>query len=141
MKGWSIFCFSLVGLAFVWMFFAPAPGERSEEEAVKTAVDEYVRAFARGDGTGACDRLTGKAKAAVVRMGANIGASDCPSAMARTHEIGGSEMAAIAGRIRVRKVQVDNIKARVTLDAEGDDAIADLEKIGDDWKIASLPAG
>ena len=141
MKGWSIFCFGLVGLAFAWMLFAPAPGERNEEEAVKQAFDGYVSAFAKGDGTGACDRLTGKAQAAVVRVGSRIGASDCPSAMAKTHEIGGSDMAAIARRIRVRKVQVDNAKARITLDAAGEDGIADLEKIGDDWKIASLPAG
>lgn len=135
----AIFCFGLVVLAGVWMFVGPAPGERNEEQAVKTAVDAYVKAFATGDGEAACDYLTGGARAAVTRMAGRIGATDCPSAMRKTHEIGGTEMATIARRIRVRRVQVDDAKARVTLDSAGDDSIADLQKLGNDWKIASLP--
>lgn len=137
----AIFCFALVALACGWMVFAPAPGERNEEQVVKKAFDDYVRAFATGNGTEACDRLTGKARAAVVRVAGRVGATDCPSAMRKTHELGGSGISEIARTIRVRKVQVDNVKARVTLDAAGDDAVAEMEKIGDDWKVASLPNG
>jgi hypothetical protein len=135
----AIVCFGLVALACGWMFFGPTPGKENQVPAVKSAVDSYVRAFANGDGKAACDLLNEAARQAVTGMAARIGATDCPSAMEKTRQIGGSEVRSIARKIRVRKVDVKGSTARVTLRADGQDSIAELEQVGHDWKISSLP--
>ena len=135
----AIFCFGMVALACAWMLFVPAPGQGNQEEAVKSAVDSYVQAFASGDGKAACDQLNEAARQAVTGMSVKIGAKDCPSAMEKTRQIGGSQVRAIARKIRVRKVDVKGSTARVTLRAAGQDSVAELEKVGSKWKISSLP--
>jgi hypothetical protein len=137
----ALFCWALVALAGGYMLFGPTPGEGSQEGAVKATVDSYVRAFASGDGKAACDKLTDSAREAVVGLGKRMGAGDCPSAMKRTHEIGGSKVRAIAKKIRVRKVDIDHGRARVTLRAAGQDSVAELERTEKGWKISSLPKG
>jgi hypothetical protein len=106
---------------------------------VKRTVDTYVRAFATGKGDLACDQLTESAREAVVGLGEAIGARDCASAMEKTRAIGGDEVRAIATQIRVRKVDVDGGRARVTLRAAGQDSVAELERTEKGWKISSLP--
>jgi hypothetical protein len=135
----AIACFAVVALCCGWMLFGPGPSEPDQEPAVKAAVDSYVRAFAEGDGRAACDLLTEAARNAVTGMSGKIGATDCPSAMQKTRALGGTEVRSIARKIRVHKVDVKNGRARVTLRAAGQDSIADLERVGHDWKIASLP--
>lgn len=135
----SLFFFALVALACGWMLFGPAPGQEDQSGKVKATVDSYVRAFAAGDGKAACDQLTEAAHNAVVGMSGRVGATDCPSAMTKTREIGGSQVRAIAKKIRVGKVDVTGSTARVTLRAAGQDSVAELERVGKDWKISSLP--
>ena len=134
-----IFCWTLVALACGYLLFGPTPGGGDQEPAVKAAVDGYVRAFARGDGRAACDSLTDAARDAVAGLGKKIGARDCPSAMEKTRQIGGSEVRSIAKKIKVRKVDVDGGRAKVTLRAAGQDSIAELERTEKGWKISSLP--
>jgi hypothetical protein len=135
----AIACFAVVGLCCAWMLFGPGPSEPNQEPAVKKTVDSYVQAFAEGDGRAACDLLTEAARNAVIGMSGRIGATDCPSAMEKTRQIGGSEVRSIASKIRVGKVDVEKGRARVTLRAAGQDSVAELERVGHDWKIASLP--
>jgi hypothetical protein len=135
----AIFCWVLVALAAGWLVFGPAPGGGNQEMAVKTAVDTYVRAFANGDGEEACEQLTDSARQAVEGMAKRIGATDCPTAMVKTRAIGGNGVKAIAQKIRVRKVDVDGGRAKVTLRSSGDDAVAELERTEKGWKISSLP--
>jgi hypothetical protein len=137
----ALFCWALVALAGGYMLFGPAPGEGNQEPAVQATVDSYVRAFAAGDGEKACDALTNEAREAVIGLGKRMGAGDCPSTMKRTYEIGGREVRAIAKKIRVRKVDVDHGRARVTLRAAGEDSVAELERTEKGWKISSLPKG
>jgi len=111
-----------------------------ESAAAKTAVQNYLAAFASGDSAQACNMLTDTARAYVTGMSATVGAHDCPTAFAAVHKIGGSKVAKIAKKTKVRHVDVDGTKAKVTLSsAGGDDAVAELEKTGGIWKIASLP--
>jgi hypothetical protein len=135
----ALLCWALVALAGGFMLFGPTPGGGNQEAAVKATVDSYVRAFAKGDGKAACEALTDSARDAVVGMAPKIGATDCPSAMERTRQIGGAEVRSVAKQIRVGKVDVKGSTARVTLRAAGQDSIAQLERQGDSWKIASLP--
>lgn len=135
----ALLCWALVALAGGYMLFGPTPGGGNQEGAVKKTVDSYVHAFAKGDGKTACDALTDSAREAVVALAKRIGAADCPSAMEKTRQIGGSEVRAIARKIRVRKVDVDGGRARVTLRAAGQDSIAELERTEKGWKISSLP--
>lgn len=134
-----MFFFSLVILAGGWMFFGPGPSEPDQASAVKSTVDSYVRAFAKGDGKKACDQLNDSAREAVIGMSGRIGATDCPTAMEKTREIGGDKVRSIASEIRVRKVHVTGGTARVTLRSAGLDSVAELERVGKDWKISSLP--
>ena len=134
-----IFCWTLVALAAGYLLFGPAPGSGDQEPAVKKTVDSYVRAFAAGNGDLACDQLTDAAHDAVVGMAKAIGAEDCPSAMEKTRQIGGDEVRSIAKKIRVRKIDVDGGRAKVTLRASGQDSIAELERTEKGWKISSLP--
>jgi hypothetical protein len=135
----AIFCWALVALAGGYMLFGPTPGEAGQEAAVKRTMDSYVRAFANGDGKAACDALTNTARDAVVALAGRVGAKDCPSAMHKTREIGGTEVRAVARKIRVRKVDVDGGRARVTLRAAGQDSVAQLERTSKGWRISSLP--
>ena len=138
-RGIVIALFGLVAVAGVFMMVGPRASEGDQEAAVKVAVDAYVRAFAKGDGQTACRLLSDSARDAVAGMAARIGATDCPSAMKRTREIGGSQVRAIARKIRVGKIDVKGSTARVTLRAAGQDSVAELERVGKDWKISSLP--
>ena len=135
----AIVCFAIVALACGWLLMGPSPKEPNQVPAVKQTVDAYVRAFSVGDGQEACSLLTEAARQAVVGMSAKVGAKDCPSAMVNTRQIGGPQVRAIVRKIRVRKVDVKGSTAKVTLRAAGQDTIAELEKDGGDWKIASLP--
>ena len=135
----AIACFAVVALCCGWMLFGPGPSEPNQEPAVKKTVDSYVQAFAEGDGQAACDLLTEAARNAVIGMSGRIGATDCPSAMQKTRQLGGSEVRSIARKIRVRKVDVNKGTARVTLRAAGQDSIAELERTEKGWKISSLP--
>ena len=135
----ALFCWALVALAGGFMLFGPTPGGGNQETAVKKTVDSYVHAFASGDGKAACAALTDAARDAVVGMAGRIGATDCPSAMKKTREIGGSDVRSVAKKIRVGKIDVKGRTARVTLRAAGQDSIAELERDGDGWKISSLP--
>lgn len=134
-----IFCWALVVLAGGFMLFGPTPGGGNQDKAVKATVDGYVRAFAAGNGKAACDSLTDSAREAVAGMGKRIGATDCPSAMVKTRQIGGKQVRSIAQKIRVRKVDVDGGRAKVTLRAAGQDSVAELERTEKGWKISSLP--
>ena len=135
----ALFCWGLVALAGGFMLFGPTPGGGNQEAAVKQTVDTYVRAFAKGDGQAACKALTPAARDAVVGMSGRVGATDCPSAMEKTRQVGGKEVREVAKQIRVRKVDVKGSSARVTLRAGGLDSVAELERDGDGWKISSLP--
>ena len=134
-----IFCWALVVLACGFMLFGPTPGGGNQDTAVKATVDTYVRSFAAGNGKAACDALTDTAREAVVGLSKRIGATDCPSAMVKTRQIGGNKVRAIAKQIRVHKVDVDGGRARVTLRAAGQDSVAELERTEKGWKISSLP--
>jgi hypothetical protein len=134
-----IVCWTLVALASGYLLFGPTPGGGDQDTAVKATVDGYVRAFAAGNGKAACDSLTEPAQQAVAGLGKKIGANDCPSAMVKTRQIGGTEVRSIAKKIRVRKVDVDGGRARVTLRAAGQDSVAELERTEKGWKISSLP--
>ena len=136
----ALLCWLLVATAGGYMVFGPIPGgEPNQEPIVKRTVESYVSAFASGDGKAACEALTDAARDAVVAMAGQIGARDCPSAMEKTRAIGGKEVRAIAQKIRVRKVDVDGGRAKVTLQAVGIDSVAELERTEKGWKISSLP--
>jgi hypothetical protein len=111
-----------------------------DSAAARTAMQNYLAAFASGDGAEACALLTDTARAYVTGMSATVGAHDCPTAFAAVHDIGGTKVAKIARKTKVRHVDVSGTRAKVTLvSATGDDAVAELEKTGGSWKIASLP--
>ena len=111
-----------------------------ESAAAKQAMQSYLAAFASGDGAEACELLTDTARAYVTGMSATVGAHDCATAFAAVHDIGGSKVAKIASKTKIRHVDVEGSTAKVTLkSAAGDDAVAELEKSDGSWKIASLP--
>ena len=115
-------------------------GGADESAAARKAVQNYLAAFASGDSVEACDMLTDTARAYVTGMSATVGAHDCPTAFAAVHKIGGTKVAKIARKTKVRHVDVTGSRAKVTLSsADGDDAVAELEKSDGSWKIASLP--
>jgi hypothetical protein len=98
-----------------------------------------VAAFASGDDATACELLSDTARAYVTGMAGTVGATDCPTAFAAVHKIGGAKIAKIAGKTEVRTVDVEGTSAKVTMRSSGDDAVAELEKVGGRWKISSLP--
>lgn len=110
-----------------------------EQAAAKKTVETYLAAFAAGDGAAACEQLTDTSRAYVAGMAGTVGATDCPTAFASVRRIGGGKVRKIVQQTEVRTVDVDGSKARVTLRGNGDDAIANLEKVAGRWKISSLP--
>jgi hypothetical protein len=140
-KGIVIACFAAVVAACAWMLFVTPPGAGNAEADVEKAFESYVQAFARGDGQGACDALTEEARAAVKSLAGSVGARDCADAFQRTLEIGGDEVTKAARRIKVHKVRINGGAATVELRSGSQDSIAQLEWVGDTWKISSLPRG
>lgn len=136
---WVIACWVAVAAACAFLLFGPAPGAVDNDAAVKKTMNSYVRAFVKGDDKAACDQLTDSAKRAVLTMAEQIGARSCPGAFKRTREIGGKKVAEITRKIEVHKVRVKGNTASVELRVGSQDSVAELEKIGDHWKISSLP--
>ena len=134
-------CVFVTAASMAWMVWAPNTSKADERQAVKAAVNDYVYAFATGNGAKACGYLTDGAKKAVVDAAGRVGASSCPAAFEQTLNLGGKKVKAAARKIRVRKIDLDGDGARVTLRAAGQDSVADLQKVGGKWKIASLPKG
>ena len=132
-------CVFVTAASMAWMVWAPNTSKVDEQKAVKTAVNDYVQAFASGNGKKACGYLTEGAQKAVVDAAGRVGASSCPAAFEQTLNLGGTKVKAAAGKIRVRKIDLEGEEARVTLRAAGQDSVADLKKVDGEWKIASLP--
>ena len=136
-----IACWSAVAAAGGFMVFVPTPGAGDSEAEVEKTVETYIGAFARGDGKAACDLLTDGARQAVAGVSSRVGAEDCVQAFKRTRELGGAQVVRTARRIKVRKVRIDGATATVELRAGPQDSVAQLEHVGDSWKISSLPKG
>jgi hypothetical protein len=134
-----IVCALVTIASMSWMAFGGNSSKVDDERQVKAAVDAYVAAFVRGDGRAACDHLTDTARTAVIATAAKVGAVSCPQVFEKTRKLGGAKVRAVAGKIRVRKVDIDGKRAKVTLRAAGEDSVAELDKVGDKWKISSMP--
>jgi hypothetical protein len=132
-------CALVTAASIGWMVWAPNTHKAEERAAAKAAVETYIAAFVRGDGNAACDRLTNTAREAVINAAGRVGAASCPDAFERTRRLGGREVRGVARKIRVTKVQITKGRAKVTLNSAGVDSIAEVEKEGGKWKIASLP--
>ncbi len=138
-KAIVIACWAAVAGAGGYLFFGPAPNEGNAEAEIEKAVQTYVNAFAQGDGEKACDQLTEAARAAVAAMAGSVGGKGCPAAFVRTREIGGPKVVEAARRIKVHKVRIKGGTASVELRAGSQDSVAQMENVGDTWKISSLP--
>jgi ketosteroid isomerase-like protein len=114
-------------------------GECNDQEAARTAVDSYLKAFSRGDGEEACDLLTETARDYVTGMAGTVGAKDCPGAFERVRKVVGKTARNVSHDTKIKMVDIQGTKAKVTMTSRAGDAIADLEKVGDEWKISSLP--
>ena len=132
-------CVAVVAASMAWMVWAPASTKADDKREIKVAVKAYVDAFAAGDGEKACEHLTEAAQQAVVAAAGKVGASSCPAVFEQTLNLGGRKVKSVAGKIRVRKIDLNGDGARVTLRAAGQDSVADLQKVDGKWKIASLP--
>jgi len=138
-KGIVIACWTAVAAAGGYLLLGPAPHEGNSEAEIQRTIKTYVGAFAKGDGEKACAMLTDQARQAVTGMSGSVGAKACPQAFERTREIGGDSVVQAARRIKVRKVRLNGGTATVELRAGSQDSVAQLEHVGDTWKISSLP--
>jgi hypothetical protein len=134
-------CWAAVAAAGGYMLFGPAPRSGDSEAEIEKTVQTYVSAFVRGDDRTACDQLTSGARDAVAGVSARIGAKGCEQAFRRTRELGGDEVVRAARRIKVHKVRVNGATGTVELRAGSQDSVAQVEQVGDAWKISSLPKG
>jgi hypothetical protein len=132
-------CALVTAASIGWMVWAPNSGKADDERAAKVAVEQYVRAFVAGDGRAACERLTDTAREAVIAAAGRVDARGCAEAFERTRKLGGTKVLVVASRIKVGTAKISQGRAKVTLSVDGADSVAELDKIGDDWKIASLP--
>jgi hypothetical protein len=117
----------------------PGGGGGDERAAVRKTVDTYVAAFVKGDGRAVCDQLTETARYAVIVAAAGVGGSDCVTAVEQSYKLAGPKVIQLVRKIHVGRVDVKGKTARVMLRAGDQDSIAELEKVGGGWKIASLP--
>ena len=134
-----IACWTAVAAAGGFLFFGPAPNAGNSEAEIEKAVESYVQAFVKGDGKAACEQLTDGARDAVAGMSGRVGGKGCADAFVRTRELGGDKVVEAARRIKVHKVRINGGTATVELRAGPQDSVAQLENVGEDWKISSLP--
>jgi hypothetical protein len=138
-KGIVIGCWAAVAAAGGYMFLGTGQNKADSEKKVEVAMESYLHAFVKGDDKKACDSLTEAARAAVSSMAGTVGAKGCPAAFAKTREIGGPKVIEAARQIKVHKVRINGGTASVELRSGSQDSVAQLEHVGDGWKIASLP--
>jgi ketosteroid isomerase-like protein len=108
-------------------------GGPSANDQITSAVTDYYKAFAAGDGAKACDQLTNEAKQ---QLQTSTRASSCPVAIARAKSR--PDIKRYTARFKDAKVagvsrSGDTATARVR--ALGVTAAVPLRKEGDAWKI------
>lgn len=113
--------------------------ESEDTAGAQQTMKAYIKAFARGEGEKACGLLTETARDYVSGMAGTVGAKSCEEAFVKVRQILGTSAATIVNDTTVGAVDIDGNKAKVAMTSKDGDAVADLEKVGDDWRIASLP--
>ena len=113
-------------------------GEASDQDKVKETMSAYLDALASGDGTLACDQLTGPQarlmfEDAVVQL-PELQATSCADALSKMADSLGAEERAALEVADVVNIEVDGRTA--TAEIAGGTTTARLEKSGDRWLIS-----
>lgn len=110
------------------------------EQAARTAVEGFAKAFGDGDGKKACSLLTKSAGAAfVTRAKPLTHADDCPTAIERVHDEAGGVVTQAYAAAKVAKVTVTGSKATAQVRAGGAATSVALVKEGGRWKLTGVP--
>ncbi len=108
-----------------------------DEEAVRTAIQDYLDAFVARDGARACDLLTEEAEQAFVD--AIQGQTDCASAFQTAAEQAGEVTLQALGLAEIGPVTIEGDRATSSVSVLGMEQSVTLERVDGEWKVASLP--
>ena len=72
-------------------------------------------------------------------MAGTVGAKDCQGAFKKVRKVVGKTGKDIARDTKIRTIDIQGKNAKVTMTSDAGDAIADLQKVGQQWLISSLP--
>ena len=111
-----------------------------DSDAARAAVLGFAKAFGSGDAKGACDLLTGDARAAFLRrVQVIVRTTDCAVAMTKVHDEAGDNVAQAFTTATAGDVRLHGGAATVTLTASGHSTAVGLAKQGGSWKLTGVP--
>jgi protein kinase-like protein len=109
---------------------ASSASQPSDEEQIRTAVDDFTAALLAGDGETACRLMTARGVEDVVGGSPD----ECVQAVASGDALSADDRAAL-GEIEVTGVEVDGDVARVSFTAGGSASKITLRKVDGTWKF------
>ena len=115
-------------------------GGASDEEQVRTTVEDYIIAFVDGDGDKACDLLTKETRDAFVQQVSSlVKTRDCGEAIKKLGDLAGPTVDRALKGAKVTEVKVNGENATATLESRGTKTPTQLKKEDGDWKISDVP--
>jgi hypothetical protein len=115
-------------------------GQRSDSEAVRSAVGDFSKALGTGNGNTACGLLTTQARAEFVKRTASLaGTRECAAAIAKIHDAAGADVNAAFSAATVADVKVMDDTATATLTAAGHRAPVSLARQDGEWRLTGVP--
>ena len=109
---------------------------KSDDEQIRDTVSAYASAFADGDGTKVCERLTERAQKEVIAQGKALGGNftTCEQTIKQlTSVISGADKKALRD-IKVTKITVDGDTATLQAGA-GNSATTRMRKVDGEWLV------
>ncbi|HEX8073739.1 MAG TPA: DUF4878 domain-containing protein [Thermoleophilaceae bacterium] len=111
-----------------------------ESDDAKSALQDYVDAFAKGDGDRACSLLTKSTRDTFAARVAPITKSkDCATSIDKLSKQAGPELLGALKDAKVSDVKVDGDRATAKLKSGSSTTTTQLRKEDGDWKVAGGP--
>jgi hypothetical protein len=117
-----------LGLAVLAVLALSGCGENADDAAVRQVVNDYLKAFAAGDGQKACALMLPEVRRSL---------GDCPATLEKTVKGLSEDEQAETLTLRVDAVTSAGVNARARL-YPGDSQVA-LRKVDGRWQIAGVP--
>jgi hypothetical protein len=108
----------------------------SDEEQVRSTVEDYVEAVVDGDGDRACELMTGRARRAALAAAALTGGGGCAGVMGRLSEFYDDGELRAMREFEIEAVRIEGDRAEVTVSEALDDGEETvLRKVEGEWLI------
>jgi hypothetical protein len=139
----------LAGRAIAWgaaaaaaIALAACGGGESDQDRVRSTVEDYLEAFLGGDGARACELMTPDTRREFVNRVSNVTRTgDCARAVRTLRTLAGDTTASALKSTKVGAVSVSgrSATARLSTGAGGAASTTQLQEVGGKWLVSGVP--